>query len=128
MPTILQGTMRSVDVRQEGGRVLILEGGRLLLDLPYDAALALAKALRVKGKQAEEETQAEHIIADQAILTRLGVPVGLSSRPDIQREAAREAAWNTTLRRYIPHSRARGIATQEIFGTPVIKQHPPLEV
>lgn len=128
MPTILTGAVRTLDVRAEGTRVLVLENGRAILDLPYSVAMALSRALRIKALEAEEEAEAERIVFDQAILTRLGVPVGLSNRPDIQREAAKEAAWNSTLRRYIPPSRAQGIASQAIVGTPIVKQYPPLEV
>jgi len=106
----------SVTVRREGTRVLVLHDGRLLFDLEYEAALALARALRVQGKAAEEEAQAERIVMDQAILTRLGVPFGLTSRSDLLREACKEAAWNSDLRRYIRPGRARGIESQAVFG------------
>ena len=106
----------TVTVRREGTRVLVLSGGRLLFDLEWDAALALARALRVQGKAAEEEASAERIVMDQAILTRLGVPFGLTSRPDMLREACKEAAWNSDLRRYVPPGRAKGIESQAVFG------------
>ena len=125
MAEILLAKITSVDVRREGTRVLVLHNGRLLFDLEYDAALALAKALHIQGKKAEEEVHALDIIADQAILTRLGVPVGLTSRPDMLKKACNEAAWNSDLRRRIPPARAGGIASQAVFGTPtIIAQHP----
>jgi hypothetical protein len=117
---VLQGRMRGVTVRCEGARVLIIEDGRMLLDVPWEAADALAKALHIQARRAEEEANAEQIVADQAILTRLGVPIGLSNRSDILHEAAKEAAWNSSLRRYIRPARAKGIASQAIFGTPTI--------
>lgn len=117
--------VRAVNVRQEGERVLVIENGRTLLDLPADAALVLAKAIHIKAKQAEEWVNKEAIIADQAILTRLGVPFGLTNHPILLEEATKEAAWNSNLRRYIPPSRAKGIESQEVFGTPTIIQHPP---
>jgi len=120
---IVRGQVRSVDVRQEGTRVLVLEGGRLVLELPWEAALTLARALQVQGKRAEEEAKALEIVADQAILTRLGAPIGLTSRPDLLREAAREAAWDSRLRRYIPPGRARGIGSGEVVGAPRVIRH-----
>ena len=121
MVDILRAKLDTVNVVREGTRVLVLHNGRKLFDLEYQAAELLAKALRVQAKRAEEDAKALDIIADQAILTRLGVPVGLTSRPDMLKEACREAAWNSDLRRYIPPSRARGIASQEVFGTPTIR-------
>lgn len=124
---VKKATLTSVTIRCEGTRVLVLHNGRLLFDLEHDAALALARALHVQGKRAEEEARALDIIRDQAILTRLGVPIGLTSRPDMLKEAAKEAAWSTDLRRYIPPSRAGGIASQAVFGTPTITRHEPKE-
>lgn len=115
---------REVKIRQEGERVLLIENGRTILDLPYDAALALARAIHVKGKLAEEWAKADAIIADQAILTRIGFPLGLTSNPILLREAGKEAAWNSDLRRYIPPSRAWGIESQACVGTPTLIQHP----
>lgn len=120
---IIAGTIRTVDVRREGNRVLVIENGQAILDLPWDAALELARALHVQGKRAEEEVKALDIIADQAILTRLGVPVGLTSRADMLREACEEAAWNSDLRRYIPSGRAGGITSGAVFGAPTIIRH-----
>lgn len=120
---IVKGQFRAVNVRCEGDRVVVIENGAAVFDLPWDAALALARAIHVKAKEAEEEAKALSIIADQALLTRLGAPIGLTSRPDMLREAAKEAAWNSDLRRYVPPARAGGIASQSIVGRPtIIKQ------
>lgn len=124
---IFRGEMREVTVRQEGDRVLLFNNGTLLFSLPWQAALELSKAMRVQGKRAEEEANASRIVYDQAILTRVGFPVGLSNRPDILAEAAKEAAWNRDLRRYIKGDRAMGIANQTIFGTPTISVARPKE-
>ena len=123
----LIATQESVRVRHEGTRVLVLRQGRALLDLPWQAALDLAKALQAQGKRAEEIDRAQAIIADQAILTRLGFRFGLTSHPGLLREAGKEAAWNRRLRRYIPPSKARGIASQQIVGAPTLIHHPPKE-
>src|SRR5687768_10803239 len=95
----------AVRVRQEGTRVLLLKDGRCVLDLPWQAALELAQALQAQGKRAEEIACAPAIIHDQAILTRLGFRFGLTSHPALLREAGKEAAWNSRLRRYIPPRR-----------------------
>ena len=124
---IFKGELKEVTVRQEGDRVLLLHNGTLLFSLPWQAALELGRALHVKGKLAEEEANAARIVYDQAILTRVGFPVGLSNRPDILAEAAKEAAWNSDLRRYIRGGRAMGIANQTVFGTPTISVSPPKE-
>lgn len=118
-------TQATVRVRHEGTRVLVLQHGRALLDLPWQAALALAQALRAQGKRAEEIDRAQAIIADQAIVTRLGLRFGLTSHPLLLRSAAHEAAWNRDLRRYIPGGKARGIASQELVGAPTLISHPP---
>ena len=125
MRGVLVGRVATVDVRREGTRVLVLHEGRLLFDLEWDAALALARALQVQGKAAEEEAKATEIIGDQAILTRLGIPFGLTDRGDLLREACQEAAWNSDLRRYIGPGRARGIESQAVFGRPRVVRHPP---
>jgi hypothetical protein len=112
-PTIYTAKIREVDVRAEGSRVLVLEEGDLVFDLPWDAALALAQALRLKAKQAEEDAKALQIIEDQALLHHLGIPLGLSSRPDIQDASLKRAVG------------LGGVRSQEIFGRPRIIQHPP---
>lgn len=124
---IFRGELKEVVVRQEGDRVLLLHNGALLFSLPWQAALELSRALRVQGKKAEEEANAIRIVYDQAILTRVGFPIGLSNRPDILAEAAKEAAWNKDLRRYIRGDRAAGIANQTVFGTPTISVSHPRE-
>jgi hypothetical protein len=92
----------AVTVRQEGTNVVVIREGRAVFDMPWDAALQLARAIFSQAKRAEELASAERIADDQAVLLRLGVPVGLSSRLDIQEEAQKRAAWDSTLRRYIP--------------------------
>lgn len=118
----------AVTVRQEGTNVVVIREGRAVFDMPWDAALQLARAIVSQAKRAEELASAERIADDQAVLLRLGVPVGLSSRRDIQEEAQERAAWDSTLRRYIPLKRAKGVGgvrSQESFGTPRIIRHKP---
>lgn len=125
MTQILSAQFSQVAVRDEGSRVLVIQNGKAILDLPWDAALALSKALRIKALQAEETDKADGLIFDQAILTRLGVPFGLTNNGAILKEATREAAWNSDLRRYIRGKRAGGLESQAVVGTPnVIRMNP----
>lgn len=113
--------LKQITVRQEGDRVLLLSGGILIAEMPWQAADQLARALTAKARQVEELQKAEAIAFDQAILMRAGVPFGLTNHRAILREAAKEAAWNTKLRRYMPG----GVKSQEMFGTPAIICHKP---
>ena len=118
----------AVTVRQEGTNVVVIREGRAVFDMPWEASLHLAQAIFSQAKRAEELASAERIADDQAVLLRLGVPVGLSSRRDIQEEAQKRAAWDSTLRRYIPLKRAKGVGgvrSEESFGTPRIIRHKP---
>lgn len=110
--------MTSVRIRQEGVNVVIIsEDGRTLLDVPYTAALAIAKEMISLAKQCEAIAQRENIIRDQAILLKTGLPISLTSDKYMQQEAAKEALYDRDLRRYM----GPGIATQEQFGTPEVK-------
>lgn len=114
---------QSATVRQEGTRVVVLHGGRAVLDMPWDGALELARAIHSQAKRAEELAKADAIADDLAILLRLGVPIGLSDRKDIQQEAQNRAAWDSGLRRYIRGKRAKGVngvRSAGVVGTPTI--------
>lgn len=121
------GETKEFTVRQEGDRVLLIYNGRLVASMPWQAAENLGKALRVQARRAEEIAERERIVMDQAIVTRLGVPIGFTSNPHLLKTAANEAAWNSDLRRYIRGNRAKGIASQEIFGRARVVQHAPKE-
>lgn len=124
MTSILVPNLTRMTVRREGTRVLLLVDGKLLADWPWDAAKEIAKAIRIQALRAEEQTKAEQIIMDQAILTRIGAPVGLTDRPDFQRAAANEAAYNSDLRRYIRGRAAGGLESRAIVGVPTIRRSP----
>lgn len=111
----------AISIRQEGERVLLIKDGRLILDLPWQAALEVARAIHQKAKLAEQLACADKLIIDQAILLRAGAPFGLSSHPLILRESVREALTNRQLRRYLPG----GVKSKEIVGQPAIIQHQP---
>jgi hypothetical protein len=117
MTTILTPKTRSVDIRQDGERVLIVEKGRTILDLPWDAAQGLARGILAQAGKAEEIAKAAGIAFDQAVLMRAGANIGLTSNASIQELAANEAAWNSKLRKYMPG----GVKSREKFGRPDVK-------
>lgn len=108
-------------IRQEGTNVLVIKDGTAVLNMPWDAALAVAHEIIAKARLAEETAKAEDIIFDNALLFRSGAPFGLSNHPDIVKQSLIEAQHNTILRR----SNMGGIKSQAVFGTPTIIQHPP---
>lgn len=120
MTQILIPQYTQLSIRQEGTRVIVLHNGKALMDLTWDAAKQLSRAILIKALLAEEEAKAWDIIADQAILTRTGAPFGLTSNPAMLHEAGKEAAWNRDLRRYIRGKHAGGIESQATVGTPAI--------
>src|SRR3972149_5499635 len=93
---------QELTIRQEGTHVYLLVSGQAIADIPWDAALELAKAIFIQAKKAEELAKALDIVQDQAILIRSGFPVSLTANPDINAEALKEAQTNRDLRRYIP--------------------------
>lgn len=119
---IVKAHTTTVDVRHEEGRVLVIHNGVLLWDMPYQAALDVARAIHVKAKQAEEHVKALEIIADEAVLIRAGVPLSLTANKTIWNEAKHMAETDSALRRYIP---THGIRSGERFGVPTIIQSPP---
>jgi len=117
VPKIKQAT-----IRREGLNVLIFMDGQKVADLPWDAALLLAKAMTIQARRIEEQVKADKIIYDQAILMRSGAPFGLSSHPVIINEAKKEAVHNPTLRKYLTGKRAGGIGGS-IVGSPTVIRH-----
>ena len=110
-------------IRREGTNILLLVDGRLVTTMPWQAALDISRALQRQAREAEESAGAEQLIFDQAILTRAGTPVGLTRNKALLKEAAKEAAWNSDLRRYMPG----GVKSKEIVSSPTIIQHLPRE-
>lgn len=112
--------MGGLRIRQEGPRVLLIDAaGRTVADMPARAALDVARAIRQQALRAEEVAEAERIVAEHALLLRVGAPFGLSSDPAIQAEAAKEAAWNSDLRRYLPG----GVKSTGELGVPRVITH-----
>lgn len=106
----------TVSLRREGSRVLILHGPHAI-NMPWEAALEVAGLLRNLAKQAEAEANVEAIIKDSAILLRVGAGFTLSRHPGVIAEAAKEAAWDSSLRRYLPG----GVKSREALGTPAVQ-------
>lgn len=107
-------------VRQEGTRVLFIVNGHGV-EMSWQAAEKLGRALVSKARLAEELAKAEAIAADDAILLRAGFPLGLTNHPKIRAESRKLAEHDRNLRRYMPG----GIRSKVHFGAPTIIQGPP---
>lgn len=101
--------LKSLTVRHEGKKVLLLAGGVLLAEMDWRKADEFTKALNRHARLAEEEEKANQVVADAALMLRSGAPFALSNRLDIMREAAKEAYWNRDLRRYLPMVKTKGV-------------------
>ena len=112
-----------VAVRRDGIDVVLIVNGRRVVELPWDAALLIAKGITIQARRVEEQLKHSAIAFDQAILMRKGLPIGLTSNPHILKEAKSEALYNPKLRKYIPL--AGNIGSQEIVGAPTIIKHKP---
>lgn len=117
---IVKGQLNTLNVSNDGANVQLAYNGKLVADMQWDAALALAKALYIKAKQAEEWGKADLVMADQALMLRTNAPFGLTNNRAILQEAAKEAQWGSELRRYVP---MKGVPSQEVFGSPTITNH-----
>jgi hypothetical protein len=106
---------QSLRVRQYGERVHVITDGRLILDLPWEAALAVSQALRVKGKLAEADAKVQTIITDQAVLTSIGAPLGLSNNKKVLKESYKRAA----------ELKYPQVEISSIVGTPAVHLFPP---
>ncbi len=115
--------IREATVRCEDERVSVIVDGRAVLDLPWRAADALARALTAKARQAEEIEKADAVAFDAAVLLRAGVPVGLTNHPKIKAEARKIADGDRRLRRYMPG----GIRSRVQFGAPAVRVHPKVQ-
>lgn len=117
-------TTKEFRIGREGENVILSIDGKRV-EVPWQAARQIGDAIKAQSLKAEEWTKAEQVAADQAVLLRLGIGVGLTDSPHIQNEAKKQAAWGSDLRRYIPLTRANGvngIKSGEVFGTPLIRR------
>ena len=128
MVQIIVPQMRQVNVRRDGHRIVLLVDGQGIADLPWEMALEVAKALTIQARRVEEEVKHEQIISDSALLIRTGARIGLTNNPAILNEAAKEAVYNTELRRHHPStSGIEGINSKGIVGRPRLIKHRPKE-
>jgi len=122
MVEILKSKISKMTVSRDGLDVVIVKNGQRICELPWDAALMLADAIKVQARRIEEWVKADQVVNDQAFVMRKGLPFGLTSNPMIISEAKKEAAHNPQLRRYIPHV-PTGIRSREALGTPRLIKH-----
>jgi len=121
MVSVFVPKIKQVTVSRDGSDVVLVVNGQRVTELPWDAALLVAKAIIIQARRIEEQVKAPQTVIDQAILMRKGIPLGLTSNPKIIDEAKKEAGFNSKLRRYIPGT----IESREIFGKPVLIKHKP---
>ena len=115
----MNSKITQVTVRRDGLDVVLVVNGQRIIDIPWDAALMLARAMTVQAHNIEEQVKAPAIAFDQGLLMRKGIPIGLTSDPRILHEAGNEAAWNPLLRKALPG----GIRTLEAVGAPSVTKH-----
>lgn len=110
-------TEGNVQFRNEIGKVLVVIDGRLRLALEKHELRNIGEATRSQCRKAEEETAADRIARDGAILLRHGAPFGLTDNPTIRDMVHREAATNRKLRLALP-----GIRDTVQMNVPVIRK------
>lgn len=91
-------------IRRDNMTVILAVERQCVLHLEWQSAVGIGHGLMAQGHKAEEIAKHEQIIADEAFVLRsgLGNIVGLTNHPYLQKEAAKEAAWNSELRRWLP--------------------------
>jgi len=110
-----------ISIRIDSKNIVLIPKGGTAIEMPWDAALILGKAIIHQAHKAEEIAKAEKVIGDGAFLIRSGAPFGISDNPDILKEATKEAQYNDELRKMMPS----GVKSTTIFGAPTIIQHKP---
>lgn len=114
-------SLEQIRVGRDGNRIKVISKGRLILDVPHEAALEIGRAIIGKAKEAEELANPRQIIMDQAILFRSGFPLGLTNNRDIMSESIKTAMHDRDLRRFMPG----GVRSQAVVGTPSLIQKEP---
>lgn len=118
--------LSNMTIRDEGDTVVLILNGKRVCDMPWEAAYQMGKGLIAKARKVEERQKHERVAADNALLLRLGIPLGLTDDKYIIKETKIEAAHNTELRKYIPHVDV-GIRSKEVVGTPKLSKQKPKE-
>jgi hypothetical protein len=109
-------------IRVEGTKVVLVVDGKEYLELPWDAAMKVGRAMVSCAKEAEELAKALKIAHDQAFIIRAGLPFGLTNHPAIHKEAGKLAAHDRDLRKM-----PGGIKSTESVGKPRLIKMPPTE-
>lgn len=100
---LVSSTRFRVTVRYDGLDILLVfEPTRWAIKVPPAEYLKVWNALHAQAALGEEFDEALRIARDHAILLRAGFPVGLTSHPLIQSEAAGIAQHDRDLRRFMP--------------------------
>ena len=107
----------STHIKADDGLVIMRLGDREAR-MPAAKARQLARALQAYAEVADEQAEHANIIADGALLLRIGFPMGLTDNPALQAEIVKEAQHSPELRRYLPG----GIQSTELVGKPMIRQ------
>lgn len=111
------GAAIRIQVRAEGEQVWIDIDRRCYMLIGIEEARELARALLASAARADEVRHAERIANDAALLLRAGIPLGLSSAPQIVARAAHLAAWDRSLRRALPG----GVKSAAVVGVPTVR-------
>lgn len=108
--------MAQIRILPHGTDVVLLHDGKAII-MPWQAAREVAQAIIVAARGAEEEAKKDGIADDYAFALRVGLPVGLSDRHDIQQEALQRAMYDPSLRRYLPG----GVESSAMVGAPLVR-------
>lgn len=103
VPQIYIPNQTNVGIRWEGNKVMMIVDGKLVLNITWEQALELGRALIAQARKADTWVHAQQVIDDQALLLRAGAPITLANDAAMIKEAGNEAAWNSKLRRYLPN-------------------------
>lgn len=117
----LARSIKRVARNAPGQPILVIADGRTILDVPGHAVGDVLTAFVSRIRDAEEIEAHDQIATDAAILLRAGVPMGLTDHPVIRDEAAKRAAWDSDLRRYMPG----GVRGSTLFGRPGVRRTSP---
>jgi hypothetical protein len=121
---ITQGTLRAGPFMLERDtveprRTLIILGTAKLGSVDWSSCFEIAASFRTAARMGEEIAKAPQIIAQQALLTRTGAPVGLSNNRKIQDAAYTDAQWDSAARKGMP-MRADTVPSARRCGTPSV--------
>lgn len=93
---------QKITFQQSADRVVVIKDGSLVMDLEWNGALEFGQAMIAQARRAEEWANRDHIVIDQAIVTRAGLSLPVATHPKIQAEALKQSRWNSMLRRFMP--------------------------